>query len=175
MNEDVLLTVLRSKEAEALLRIVPLDRAGRSDDDRLPARISEPLGSRLGCGEGMCHRLRAHSRWAGPEVPARSGPASPARISSRASPSAPSKAHAERGANGDVIRLSAIQQAFVEHFSFQCGYCTPGFVTCATVLVEHLMRKPVRRADVERTSPGAVLAGVVFARVRSLSSRSACK
>ena len=24
--------------------------------------------------------------------------------------------------------LSALQKAFVEHFSFQCGYCTAGFV-----------------------------------------------
>jgi aerobic-type carbon monoxide dehydrogenase small subunit (CoxS/CutS family) len=33
-------------------------------------------------------------------------------------------------------QLSALQKAFVEHFAFQCGYCTPGFVLMATQLLE---------------------------------------
>ncbi|MGE7602944.1 (2Fe-2S)-binding protein [Peribacillus sp. NPDC097675] len=28
-----------------------------------------------------------------------------------------------------------IQKAFVEHFAFQCGYCTPGFIMNATALL----------------------------------------
>uniref|UniRef100_UPI001EF8166A 2Fe-2S iron-sulfur cluster-binding protein n=1 Tax=Enterobacter hormaechei TaxID=158836 RepID=UPI001EF8166A len=44
-----------------------------------------------------------------------------------------------------------VQQAFIEHFSFQCGYCTPGFVTGATVLIDRLKRRPVPRAELERT------------------------
>jgi len=46
-------------------------------------------------------------------------------------------------------RVSPLQQAFLEHFSFQCGYCTPGFVNEAQVLLEALARKPIPRADVE--------------------------
>ena len=31
-----------------------------------------------------------------------------------------------------------IQQAFVENFSFQCGYCTPGFImNCHALIVQH--------------------------------------
>jgi len=49
-------------------------------------------------------------------------------------------------ANGE---LSALQKAFVEHFAFQCGYCTPGFVNAGQVLVESLARAPAKKADVE--------------------------
>ena len=46
--------------------------------------------------------------------------------------------------------LSAVQQAFVEHFAFQCGYCTPGFVNAGTALVERLRKDPVDRSQVEQ-------------------------
>jgi xanthine dehydrogenase YagT iron-sulfur-binding subunit len=57
--------------------------------------------------------------------------------------------HATRNAAGEIVALSPIQQKFLEHYSFQCGYCTPGFVNGATVLVERLRREPVRRSRVE--------------------------
>ena len=41
---------------------------------------------------------------------------------------------------------TAVQAAFLDHFAFQCGYCTPGFVNQAQVLVETLARAPVPRA-----------------------------
>ncbi len=44
-----------------------------------------------------------------------------------------------------------MQQAFLDHFSFQCGYCTPGFVNAATVLLERLAKSPVRSDEVEAT------------------------
>ncbi len=47
--------------------------------------------------------------------------------------------------------LSALQKAFVEHFAFQCGYCTPGFVNEGQVLLERLARAPIARADLDRT------------------------
>ena len=63
--------------------------------------------------------------------------------------------------NGKVIRtvegharnseLSALQKAFIEHFAFQCGYCTPGFLNEGQVLLERLAKQPVARADLERT------------------------
>ncbi len=53
------------------------------------------------------------------------------------------EAHAKDG------RLSDVQQAFVDHFAFQCGYCTPGFVNEATRLLEDLARNPVSRDGLE--------------------------
>jgi aerobic-type carbon monoxide dehydrogenase small subunit (CoxS/CutS family) len=44
--------------------------------------------------------------------------------------------------------LTAVQTAFLDHFAFQCGYCTPGFVNAAQVLVESLARAPVPKAEV---------------------------
>ena len=44
---------------------------------------------------------------------------------------------------------SPVQQAFLEYFSFQCSYCTPGFVNAASVLVERLERAPIPVEDVE--------------------------
>jgi aerobic-type carbon monoxide dehydrogenase small subunit (CoxS/CutS family) len=47
--------------------------------------------------------------------------------------------------------LTALQKAFIEHFAFQCGYCTPGFLNEGQVLLERLARTPVARADLETT------------------------
>ena len=46
--------------------------------------------------------------------------------------------------------LSALQKAFIDHFAFQCGYCTAGFLNEAQVLLERLARKRVPRADLEK-------------------------
>ena len=102
-------------------------------------------GSRLGCGQGICHacvviwdsddgtseevRDLHHRR----------------RTSSTASASAPSKGIAQTRRQGRDRTLSPVQQAFLDQFSFQCGYCTPGFVNAATVLIERLKRAPVPR------------------------------
>ena len=34
--------------------------------------------------------------------------------------------------------LSALQQAFVQHDGFQCGYCTPGQICSATAMLEEI-------------------------------------
>ncbi len=56
---------------------------------------------------------------------------------------------AERDEEGAIAMLSPVQKAFIEHFSFQCGYCTPGFVIGATVLIDRLRREPVAREQLE--------------------------
>jgi aerobic-type carbon monoxide dehydrogenase small subunit (CoxS/CutS family) len=53
--------------------------------------------------------------------------------------------HAKNG------QLSVLQKAFVEHFSFQCGYCTAGFLNEGQVLLERLAKKPVARAELDKT------------------------
>ncbi|MGO9817832.1 MAG: (2Fe-2S)-binding protein [Acidocella sp.] len=105
-------------------------------------------GSRFGCGQGICYACAiilddpvqgaveirtcitgAHF-FAGKSVRTIEG-------------------HAERDAAGNVVQLTNVQQAFIEHFAFQCGYCTPGFVTGTTVLIERLRKSPVPRADLQ--------------------------
>ena len=53
-------------------------------------------------------------------------------------------------------KLSALQKTFIEHFSFQCGYCTAGFLNEGQVLLERLARKPIARADLEKTITDAL-------------------
>jgi aerobic-type carbon monoxide dehydrogenase small subunit (CoxS/CutS family) len=53
--------------------------------------------------------------------------------------------HAKNG------ELSPLQKAFIEHFSFQCGYCTAGFLNEGQVLLERLAKAPVPRADLPQT------------------------
>ena len=59
--------------------------------------------------------------------------------------------HAKRDAQGRLVELSRVQQAFLDNFSFQCGYCTPGFVNATTVLLERLAKAPIHQRDVEST------------------------
>jgi aerobic-type carbon monoxide dehydrogenase small subunit (CoxS/CutS family) len=47
--------------------------------------------------------------------------------------------------------LTELQKAFITHFAFQCGYCTPGFLNEGQVLLERLARAPIARADLEKT------------------------
>ncbi len=47
--------------------------------------------------------------------------------------------------NGELTR---IQEAFIEEGAIQCGFCTPGFVLSATVLLERgekLTREAIRK------------------------------
>ena len=65
------------------------------------------------------------------------------------------------GFNGKSIRtveghakdgnLTPLQKRFIEHFAFQCGYCTPGFLNEGQVLLERLAKKKVARAELEKT------------------------
>ncbi len=106
-------------------------------------------GSRLGCGQGVCHAcvvildkpdgsseevrtcITGAHFFAGKRIRTVEG-------------------HAQRNDKGEVVALSPVQQKFLEHYSFQCGYCTPGFVNAATVLIERLKREPIAKESVER-------------------------
>ncbi len=112
-------------------------------------------GSRLGCGQGICHACVVI--WDKDDH------------SSEEVPSCITGAHffdgkhirtiegiAERDDRGGIVALSPVQEAFLDYFSFQCGYCTPGFVNAATVLIERLKRAPVPREQVEEAVAAAL-------------------
>lgn len=53
------------------------------------------------------------------------------------------------GLSGEEAELHEVQQAFIEHFASQCGYCTPGFVMSAAEYVEEAenpTREEIRQA-----------------------------
>jgi len=45
--------------------------------------------------------------------------------------------------------LSPLQQAFLDHDAFQCGYCTPGQICSATALLEEMRADGARFTDDE--------------------------
>lgn len=105
-------------------------------------------GTRYGCGQGVCHAcVIIHDRRDGTSEKL------PACITGALSLAGERirtvEGHATRDAAGNVTALSKVQQAFLDHFSFQCSYCAPGLVNGATVLVERLKREPVAREGVE--------------------------
>ncbi|RKE39217.1 aerobic-type carbon monoxide dehydrogenase small subunit (CoxS/CutS family) [Paraburkholderia sp. BL23I1N1] len=107
-------------------------------------------GSRLGCGQGICHACVVI-------VDKPDGTSEEVRTCITGANFFQGKTirtiegHAKRNEAGEVVELSPIQQKFLEHFSFQCGYCTPGFVNAATVLIECLKRQPIGKDQVEQT------------------------
>ncbi|AMU10181.1 (2Fe-2S)-binding protein [Burkholderia cenocepacia] len=112
-------------------------------------------GSRLGCGQGICHAcVVIVDQPDGTSEEMRTCITGAHFFHGRSIRTI--EGHAKRNEAGEVVELSPIQQKFLEHFSFQCGYCTPGFVNAATVLIERLKREPIAKADVERTITDAL-------------------
>ncbi len=57
-------------------------------------------------------------------------------------------------AEGD--RLSLIQQAFLDNFAFQCGYCAPGFVMASEVFLSWLQTADVTEAELDPLIENAI-------------------
>jgi aerobic-type carbon monoxide dehydrogenase small subunit (CoxS/CutS family) len=99
-------------------------------------------GTKFGCGIGVCHACVVI-------VDAPDGTSHAMRTCINGAATFDGKkvrtveAHAKEG------RLSQVQQAFVDHFAFQCGWCTPGFINAATCLLEDLARNPIPPDDLQ--------------------------
>ena len=104
-------------------------------------------GTRVACGQGICHCCAVILD--APEGPMEVRSCITGAHFFAGKTIRTVEAHARREVGGNVTALSPVQLAFVEHFAFQCGYCTPGFVTAATILIERLARAPVARRDLE--------------------------
>ena len=50
---------------------------------------------------------------------------------------------------GNQDQLAPLQDAFLKHFSFQCGYCTSGFLMAATALLEHLAVTKIEERELD--------------------------
>jgi aerobic-type carbon monoxide dehydrogenase small subunit (CoxS/CutS family) len=104
--------------------------AVRTDDERMLLWVLRGdlglTGTKFGCGEGLCG---ACTVIVGQEA-VRSCVTPLKSVAGK-----PVLTIEGLGRNG----LHAIQQAFVEHHAFQCGYCTPGMILTAYAL---LLRNP---------------------------------
>lgn len=101
-------------------------------------------GSKFGCGAGQC--LSCAVIVDNPDGASYTSPTcivAAARFDGKSIRTV--EGHARNG------ELSVLQKAFIEHFAFQCGYCTAGFLNEGQALLERLERKPVPRANLEKT------------------------
>ena len=111
-------------------------------------------GSRFGCGQGLCRACTVIiDEEDGSSREMRTCITGALYFNGRSIRTV--EGHATRDADGN-LKLSPVQEAFLDHFSFQCSYCTPGFVNAATVLVERLQREPVARDQVEQVIEDAL-------------------
>ena len=101
-------------------------------------------GTKFGCGAAQCLSCAVIV-----DDPDGTSHTSPTCVVSAASFDGKSirtvEGHARNG------ELSPLQKAFIEHFSFQFGYCTAGFLNEGQVLLERLAKTPVKRAELETT------------------------
>ncbi|MGE4337263.1 MAG: (2Fe-2S)-binding protein [Pigmentiphaga sp.] len=105
-------------------------------------------GTHFGCGQGVCHACTVMElRPDGSATESRTCIFDAHFFNGKSIRTI--EGHAQRDADGAVHELTPVQQAFIDHFSFQCGYCTSGFVAGATVFIDELKRKPVKRAELE--------------------------
>lgn len=105
-------------------------------------------GTHFGCGQGICHACTViEIRPDGTKTESRTCIYDAHFFDGKSILTI--EGHAKRDATGGILALTPVQQAFIDHFSFQCGYCTPGFVAGATVFIEQLKRQPVKRGDLE--------------------------
>lgn len=105
-------------------------------------------GTRLGCGQGVCRACTIIV-----DDPEKGSTTVPACVTGVAWLNGKTLRTVEGIASVDdkgVVHPSPVQKAFLEHYSFQCGYCTSGFVNSATVLMEKLAKHPVPADDVEK-------------------------
>lgn len=106
-------------------------------------------GTKFGCGIGLCSAcVIIHDKADGTSETAHTC------INSAQSFDGQSVRTIEGHAQNGVP--TKVQSAFLDAFAFQCGYCTPGFVAAAQVLLETLERAPVARSDVAGAVEGAL-------------------
>ena len=121
-------------------------------------------GTHFGCGQGVCHACTVlEVQPDGRLVDTRTCIANAHAFNGKTIITI--EGQAKTDAEGNVTELTPIQKAFIEKFSFQCGYCTPGFVAGATAFIDRLKHEPVKRADLESASEDALNDHIIHERL----------
>lgn len=126
---------------------------GNEVDAEAPAEISladflhEKLGltgTKVSCGIGIC---KACTVAASP-----SGQTNLQRLQACIMPAVALQGYSILTVEGLAAEgsLSPQQQALLKHFSFQCGYCAPGFLMGITLMLDQLKRNPAKRSELNK-------------------------
>jgi aerobic-type carbon monoxide dehydrogenase small subunit (CoxS/CutS family) len=118
------------------LRAVPADL---SLIDLLQEEL-DLTGTKFGCGLGICRACTVAVR------PAPGAALEAVRACSTMAVTLDGKEITTVEGLAPQGELIPLQRAFLEAFAFQCGYCTPGFLMAAFVLLDRLRRAPVSTA-----------------------------
>jgi aerobic-type carbon monoxide dehydrogenase small subunit (CoxS/CutS family) len=123
-------------------------RRGIPADMRLLELLHEELGlsgTKLGCGIAVCRACTVALE----RVPG----AAPVPILACSTLVSQVDGQSIRTVEGlaSAKGLDPLQKAVLDAFAFQCGYCTPGFLMAAHVMVERLKKAPVPRDRVDET------------------------
>lgn len=116
-------------------------RAGQRADRLLIDFLHEELGltgTKFSCGVGACGACKVAIQ------PAEGAPLLPV-LSCYARLKAVNGMHITtvEGLAEPDGQLHPLQQAFLDHYAFQCGFSTPGFLMAGHVLLDQLRRRPV--------------------------------
>ncbi|MFG6430271.1 (2Fe-2S)-binding protein [Roseateles sp. LYH14W] len=107
-------------------------------------------GTRLCCGIGVCKACTVAARRAP------SSQAQPMLACSTPVALLQGQSITTVEGTGSMEHPSKVQQAFLDHFAFQCGYCTPGFVMATEMLLGRLRAQPVKREQLDAAIEDAV-------------------
>jgi aerobic-type carbon monoxide dehydrogenase small subunit (CoxS/CutS family) len=100
-------------------------------------------GTKFGCGIGVCSACVVAVR------PASGAPLEAVRACQARAVALDGKEVTTVEGLAPAGALAPLQLAFLEAFAFQCGYCTPGFLMAASVLLDRLKRTPVAKAGLD--------------------------
>ena len=100
-------------------------------------------GTKFGCGIGQCRACTVAVQWTA------GGPLEPVLACSI--PAIALDGHAVTTVEGlaGPKGLSTLQEAFLRAFAFQCGYCTPGFLMAAHILLARLRGAPIKPDQID--------------------------
>lgn len=123
-------------------------KAGLPEDTLLIDFLHEELGltgTKFCCGIGMCRActVLVHRVPGAPPVPTLSCLTPVSRVNGQ------TLITVEGLANSSGA-LTPLQQAFLDEFAFQCGYCTPGFLMAAHAMMERLRIAPIPASQVDK-------------------------
>ena len=106
-------------------------------------------GTHFGCGQGVCHACTVMEvQPDGSLVDTRTCITNAHAFAGKSIITI--EGQAKKAEDSSLAELTPVQKAFAEHFAFQCGYCTAGFVSAATVFLDGLKRNPVPRARLDQ-------------------------
>ena len=106
-------------------------------------------GTKFGCGAGICHACVILEKTMTGHHTHRTCITGAAAFNGMELTTV--EGHARIDVKTQELALHPVQQAFIENFSFQCGWCTSGFVNEAVGYYEELKKNPIAKEQLRES------------------------